>query len=66
MPDQIPTVLINIFYVNKIVKIMADKKENNIPPIPDKSLIMAKATTVALGIVLVTLIVVFIILTLIK
>ncbi len=45
---------------------MADKKENNIPPIPDKSLIMAKATTVALGIVLVTLIVVFIILTLIK
>lgn len=34
--------------------------------IPDKSLLMAKATTIALGIVLLTLGVVFIILTLIK
>lgn len=34
--------------------------------IPDKSLIMAKATTIALGIVLLTLVVVFVILALIK
>lgn len=34
--------------------------------VPDKSLIMARATTIALGIVLVTLAVVFVILTLIK
>ncbi len=42
-----------------------EKKPENIE-IPDKSLIMARATTIALGIVLATLAVLFVILTLIK
>ena len=40
--------------------------EEKLKEIPDKSLIIARATTIALGIVLVTLVVVFVILTLIK
>ena len=40
--------------------------EENPNQVPDKSLIMARATTIALGIVLATLAIVFVILTLIK
>ncbi len=45
---------------------MEKKQPDQIPEIPDKSLIMAKATTLALAIVLATLAVIFVILTLIK
>ncbi len=43
-----------------------EKPQEKLDPNPDKSLIMAKATTLALGIVLLTLGLIFVILTLIK
>jgi len=44
-----------------------DKKQpDTSDPFPDKALLMAKATTIALGIVLLTLALVFVILILIK
>lgn len=45
---------------------MKDEKKTETSEIPDKSLIMARATTIALGIVLATLALLFVILTLIK